>query len=152
MRKYPERAKGLGIGEIKAGHEHRLLFSKVYCWSHPQQKPSTTGAIHNRKGHMKRKFSCALKFYFVISNKQTGNMRLKFNIICRVVMLLQLVCSSYGCDVRVYTFIPVQEAFQVDYIADRKVLNSCVYIGVLVAQIRLNGEGIGSAVLGNCEV
>ncbi len=152
MRKYPERAKGLGIGEIKAGHEHRLLFSKVYCWSHPQQEPSTTGAIHNRKGHMKRKFSCALKFYFVISNKQTGNMRLKFNIICRVVMLLQLVCSSYGSDVRVYTFIPVQEAFQVDYIADRKVLNSCVYIGVLVAQIRLNGEGIGSAILGNGEV
>ncbi len=124
----------------------------IHNRSHPQQKPSTTGAIHNRKGHMKRKFSCALKFYFVISNKQTGNMRLKFNIICRVVMLLQLVCSSYGCDVRVYTFIPVQEAFQVDYIADRKVLNSCVYIGVLVAQIRLNGEGIGSAVLGNCEV
>lgn len=152
MRKYPERAKGLGIGEIKAGHEHRLLFSKVYCWSHPQQKPSTTGAFHNRKGHMKRKFSCALKFYFVISNEQTGNMRLKFNIICRVVMLLQLVCSSYGSDVRVYTFIPVQEAFQVDYIADRKVLNSCVYIGVLVAQIRLNGEGIGSAILGNGEV
>ena len=120
--------------------------------SHPQQEPSTTGAIHNRKGHMKRKFSCALKFYFVISNKQTGNMRLKFNIICRVVMLLQLVCSSYGSDVRVYTFIPVQEAFQVDYIADRKVLNGCVYIGVLVAQIRLNGEGIGSAVLGNGEV
>ena len=53
---------------------------------------------------------------------------------------------------RVYTFIPVQEAFQVDYIADRKVLNGCVYIGVLVAQIRLNGEGIGSAVLGNGEV
>lgn len=152
MRKYPERAKGLGIGEIKAGHEHRLLFSKVYCWSHPQQEPSTTEAFHNRKGHMKRKFSCALKFYFVISNKQTGNMRLKFNIICRVVMLLQLVCSSYGSDVRVYTFIPVQEAFQVDYIADRKVLNGCVYIGVLVAQIRLNGEGIGSAVLGNGEV
>ena len=136
----------------KAGHEHRLLFSKVYCWSLPQQKPSTTGAIHNRKGPMKRKFSWALKFYFVIRNKQTGNMRLKFNIICRVVMLLQLVCSSYGSDVRVYTFIPVQEAFQVDYIADRKVLNGCVYIGVLVAQIRLNGEGIGSAVLGNGEV
>ena len=134
-----------------------MRFSKVYCRSPPQQEPSTTeafttGAFHNRKGHMKRKFSCALKFYFVISNKQTGNMRLKFNIICRVVMLLQLVCSSYGSDVRVYTFIPVQEAFQVDYIADRKVLNGCVYIGVLVAQIRLNGEGIGSAILGNGEV
>lgn len=118
----------------------------------PQQKLSITGVFHNRKGHMKRKFSCALKFYLVISNKQAGNMRLKFNIICRVMMLLQLVCSGYGSDVRVYTFIPVQEAFQVDYIADRKVLNGCIYIGVLVAQIRLNGEGIGSAVLGNGEV
>ena len=37
------------------------------------------------KGHMKRKFSCALKFYLVISNIQAGNMRLKFNIICRLV-------------------------------------------------------------------
>ncbi len=125
---------------------------KYIAGAFTQQEPSTTGAFHNRKGHMKRKFSCALKFYFVIRNKQTGNMRLKFNIICRVVMLLQLVCSSYGSDVRVYTFIPVQEAFQVDYIADRKVLNGCVYIGVLVAQIRLNGEGIGSTVLGNGEV
>ena len=130
----------------------KYIAGAIHNRSHPQQKPFTTGAIHNRKGHMKRKFSCALKFYFVISNKQTGNMRLKFNIICRVVMLLQLVCSSYGSNVRVYTFIPVQEAFQVDYIADRKVLNGCVYIGVLVAQIRLNGEGIGSAVLGNGEV
>ena len=130
----------------------KYIAGAIHNRSHPQQKPSTIGAIHNRKGHMKRKFSCALKFYFVIRNKQTGNMRLKFNIICRVVMLLQLVCSSYGSDVRVYTFIPVQEAFQVDYIADRKVLNGCVYIGVLVAQIRLNGEGIGSAVLGNGEV
>ena len=104
------------------------------------------------KGHMKRKFSCALKFYLVISNIQAGNMRLKFNIICRLVMPLQLVRRSYGSDVRVYTFIPVQEDFQVDYIADRKVLNGCVYIGVFVAQIRLNGEGIGSAVLGNGEV
>ena len=130
----------------------KYIAGAIHNRSHPQQEPSTTGAIHNRKGPMKRKFSCALKFYFVISNKQTGNMRLKFNIICRVVMLLQLVCSSYGSDVRVYTFIPVQEAFQVDYIADRKVLNGCVYIGVLVAQIRLNGEGIGSAVLGNGEV
>lgn len=130
----------------------KYIAGAIHNRSHPQQEPSTTGAFHNRKGHMKRKFSCALKFYFVISNKQTGNMRLKFNIICRVVMLLQLVCSSYGSDVRVYTFIPVQEAFQIDYIADRKVLNGCVYIGVLVAQIRLNGEGIGSAVLGNGEV
>ncbi len=130
----------------------KYIAGAIHNRSHPQQEPSTTGAFHNRKGRMKRKFSCALKFYFVISNKQTGNMQLKFNIICRVVMLLQLVCSSYGSDVRVYTFIPVQEAFQVDYIADRKVLNGCVYIGVLVAQIRLNGEGIGSAVLGNGEV
>ncbi len=130
----------------------KYIAGAIHNRSHPQQEPSTTGAFHNRKGHMKRKFSCALKFYFVIRNKQTGNMRLKFNIICRVVMLLQLVCSSYGSDVRVYTFIPVQEAFQVDYIADRKVLNGCVYIGVLVAQIRLNSEGIGSAVLGNGEV
>ncbi len=130
----------------------KYIAGAIHNRSHPQQKSFTTGAFHNRKGPMKRKFSWALKFYFVISNKQTGNMRLKFNIICRVVMLLQLVCSSYGSDVRVYTFIPVQEAFQVDYIADRKVLNSCVYIGVLVAQIRLNGERIGSAVLGNGEV
>ncbi|MCI5880452.1 MAG: hypothetical protein MRZ85_00935 [Clostridium sp.] len=48
LRKYPERAKGLGIGEIKAGHEHRLLFSKVYCWSLPQQK----------RAHEKKIFMC----------------------------------------------------------------------------------------------
>ena len=120
-------------------------------------EPPTTGALHiagalHSRSLPQQKRAHALKFYLVISNKQTGNMRLKFNIICRVVMLLQLVCSGYGSDVRVYTFIPVQEAFQVDYIADRKVLNGCIYIGVLVAQIRFNGEGIGSAVLGNGEV
>lgn len=53
---------------------------------------------------------------------------------------------------RVSTLVPIQETFHVDGIADLQVFNCLVYVAVLVAQVRLDGEGIGLAVVGNIEV
>lgn len=50
------------------------------------------------------------------------------------------------------TLIPVQIAFHIDNIADLQVLDSCVYIGGIVAKIGLYNEGIGLAIQGNAEV
>lgn len=40
----------------------------------------------------------------------------------------RLFCCSYGCDVRIDTLIPVQEAFHIDLVADLKLLYSLVYV------------------------
>ena len=47
---------------------------------------------------------------------------------------------SYGSDVRVHTFVPVQEAFNIKSVTDLKLLYSIVTIGVVDAQKRLNEE------------
>ncbi len=53
---------------------------------------------------------------------------------------------------RVDAVVPVQEAFHVDLIADLEVLDSGVNSGGVVAEVGLNGELIGRAVVGNVEV
>ena len=53
---------------------------------------------------------------------------------------------------RVNAFVPVKEAFHIDLVADLEVLNCGVNISGVVAEIRLNGEGVGVAVDGNVEV
>lgn len=58
----------------------------------------------------------------------------------------RLLCCSYGSDVRIYALIPVQEAFHVDLVANLEILDSCVDIGRIIAQIGFYSEGIGLAV------
>ncbi len=41
---------------------------------------------------------------------------------------------GHGSDMGLYAVIPVNEAFQVDHIADLQVLNSLISLGGLVAQ------------------
>ena len=53
---------------------------------------------------------------------------------------------------RVYTVVPVREALHVDDIANLKTFNSLVNVSGVVAEIRLNGEGVGLSVQGNVEV
>ena len=53
---------------------------------------------------------------------------------------------------RVYTVVPVKEALHVDDIANLKTFNSLVNVSGVVAEIRLNGEGVGLSVQGNVEV
>ena len=52
----------------------------------------------------------------------------------------------------IYALIPVQEALHVDHIADLEILYSGIYIRGIVAQIGLDGEGVGLSVIGNVEV
>ena len=53
---------------------------------------------------------------------------------------------------RVYALIPVQETFHVDLIADLKSLYCFVYVSIFIAEIGLNGKGVGLAIVGNVEV
>ena len=63
-----------------------------------------------------------------------------------------LFSCCYRDNMGINTLIPVQIAFHIDNIADLQVLDSCVYIGGIVAKIRLYNEGIGLAIQGNAEV
>ena len=50
------------------------------------------------------------------------------------------------------SLVPVEEALHVDDVADLKVLYSAVNLGGVVAEVRLNNEGVGSSVVGSLEV
>ena len=53
---------------------------------------------------------------------------------------------------RVYALIPVQETFHVDLVTDLECFYCLVYIRIFIAEIRLNGKGVGLAVRGNVEI
>ncbi len=48
--------------------------------------------------------------------------------------------------------IPVEEAFHVDGLSDLEVLHSGIHLGGAVAQVGLDGESVGLAVVGGVEV
>ena len=52
----------------------------------------------------------------------------------------------------IHALIPVQEALHVDHIADLEILHCGINIRGVIAQIGLNGEGVGFAVIGSVEV
>lgn len=59
---------------------------------------------------------------------------------------VKLFSCCNRCNVRVYALIPVQEAFHIDLVADLQLLDCLIHISCVVAQIRLNGEGLGLSV------
>ena len=56
------------------------------------------------------------------------------------------------CDMRINSVVPVKEAFCVDHVTDLKAFDSLINLGVVTAQVRLNGEGVGITANGNVEV
>ena len=51
--------------------------------------------------------------------------------------------GGHAGDVGVGAFVPVEEAFHVDLVADGEVLHGVVNVGGVVAQVGFNGEGVG---------
>ncbi len=114
-------------------------------------------------------FNCDLRVYIdVVRMSNTGNpsppkktaspppgMRSLFHIQLYVTAAVHrqlfvrfgLLQHRHTRDVRVGAFIPVQEAFHVDFVADLQLLHCLVDIGILVAQIGLHGERIRISVL-----
>ena len=62
------------------------------------------------------------------------------------VRICPLRCSCDSRGVEVCTFIPVEEAFEINHVANLQSLNSFVDIGVVAAEIELHAERIGLTV------
>ena len=68
---------------------------------------------------------------------------------------IDVVCSLAGSnrsDVGLCTVVPVQEAFQIDHIADLQVANSLISLAAQAAQVGLHTEGVHLAINGYIEV